>query len=315
MKSEIANRQSPTAFTLVELMVVVSIIVLLLSLLAPALNKAVYQAQLASCGAKLKMVGHAVLGYALENRRSYPDRRIEDIQPGGGRQLYLGAMTLAVPLDGYDMRPLLSKIMDVNSALQCPLSPPVELVNTNLNNAQPDAVAEASYAMFWDWKYDTASRTSVNRNNASVNTREAQSHPGMMRLGDRFEWAMENQPIRSYNVLAGDLDLRYPNEAAGAQSAQASHADRAPSLMFPQAAEGEVLFGSRGFMSRWVAPLTVTRGPIDTNFIFDDGAVRRYNDVPNWANTWQDSKDDRMGFVPIQWDNRRDIDRFQIPRQ
>src|ERR1041384_4524111 len=43
-----------TAFTLVELLVVVAIIVVLLSLLTPALDKAIYQAELAVCGADLR---------------------------------------------------------------------------------------------------------------------------------------------------------------------------------------------------------------------------------------------------------------------
>ena len=41
--------RAQSAFTLVELMVVITIIVLLLALMMPALDKAVYQAELASC--------------------------------------------------------------------------------------------------------------------------------------------------------------------------------------------------------------------------------------------------------------------------
>jgi prepilin-type N-terminal cleavage/methylation domain-containing protein len=42
------------AFTLVELLVVISIIVLLLALIAPALDKSVYEAQLVRCAAQQK---------------------------------------------------------------------------------------------------------------------------------------------------------------------------------------------------------------------------------------------------------------------
>lgn len=39
------------AFTLIELLVVITIIVVLLALLVPALDKAIYQAQLSVCAA------------------------------------------------------------------------------------------------------------------------------------------------------------------------------------------------------------------------------------------------------------------------
>ena len=43
-------------FTLVELLVVITIIVILLALLAPALDKAIYQAELAVCGTRVRAI-------------------------------------------------------------------------------------------------------------------------------------------------------------------------------------------------------------------------------------------------------------------
>src|SRR5688572_26873229 len=62
------------AFTLIELLVVITIIVVLLSLLTPALDKAIYQAELAVCGANIKGAYGAITTYAMDNKRRYPHR-------------------------------------------------------------------------------------------------------------------------------------------------------------------------------------------------------------------------------------------------
>src|ERR1041385_4605737 len=63
-----------TAFTLIELLVVVTIIVLLLALLTPAIDKAIYQAELTACGTRLRTLANGVTTYAANYKRSYPDR-------------------------------------------------------------------------------------------------------------------------------------------------------------------------------------------------------------------------------------------------
>ena len=74
----------PAAFTLVELLVVITIIVILLALLAPALETAIYQSELAVCATRLKGTGTGVQVYAHNFRRSYPDRpsvRMQGVPP------------------------------------------------------------------------------------------------------------------------------------------------------------------------------------------------------------------------------------------
>ena len=53
LKPAIGNRKSKIAFTLVELLVVITIIVILLVLLAPAMDRAIYQADLLACATNL----------------------------------------------------------------------------------------------------------------------------------------------------------------------------------------------------------------------------------------------------------------------
>ncbi|HAL44540.1 MAG: hypothetical protein A2Y12_07310 [Planctomycetes bacterium GWF2_42_9] len=55
------------AFTLVELLVVISIIAMLLALLMPALSKARASARWVVCGSNLKQWGYTLQGYATEN--------------------------------------------------------------------------------------------------------------------------------------------------------------------------------------------------------------------------------------------------------
>lgn len=68
----------PRAFTLLELLVVVTIIVVLLALLAPALDKAVSQAQLTQCAARHHGLVNIFSLWAAENKRKFPSGQRND---------------------------------------------------------------------------------------------------------------------------------------------------------------------------------------------------------------------------------------------
>jgi prepilin-type N-terminal cleavage/methylation domain-containing protein len=67
-----ATPRRPRAFTLVELLVVISIIALLLAVLMPALSKAREQARRVVCGANLRQIGQLLELYAYDNKGFYP---------------------------------------------------------------------------------------------------------------------------------------------------------------------------------------------------------------------------------------------------
>jgi prepilin-type N-terminal cleavage/methylation domain-containing protein len=67
-----ASDAERAAFTLVELLVVITIIVVLLALLTPALDKAMSEAERVRCGANQKGLVNACATYAVNSRRRLP---------------------------------------------------------------------------------------------------------------------------------------------------------------------------------------------------------------------------------------------------
>ena len=66
-------RQKQNAFTLVELLVVVSIIALLIAILLPALKHVRYNAKLSECTSRLRQIGAIQLAYAVDNDSFFPE--------------------------------------------------------------------------------------------------------------------------------------------------------------------------------------------------------------------------------------------------
>jgi prepilin-type N-terminal cleavage/methylation domain-containing protein/prepilin-type processing-associated H-X9-DG protein len=72
-RTPVRSRPAQTAFTLVELLVVISIIVILLALLVPGLEKAMASSQKSACGTNLSAIGKACATYLNDSiSRSWP---------------------------------------------------------------------------------------------------------------------------------------------------------------------------------------------------------------------------------------------------
>lgn len=66
---------SRSAFTLIEMLVVVTIVLLLLGLTAGAVSRATLSAQRTQCMSNMRQIGAAILMYATENRGALPETR------------------------------------------------------------------------------------------------------------------------------------------------------------------------------------------------------------------------------------------------
>ncbi len=274
------------AFTLIELLVVVTIIVVLLALLMPALDKAIYQAELAVCGANLHGVSAGALAYAFESKRQYPYR------PGVHNRAYRAIMlsangSVSTSAPYYDDRPTIKNHIALK-LLACPLTGKIDLDIKPGERSAPGyqeptkdaAVGDmtwyfSTYNLWFGWKYGYGS---------------SPKYPGMQKLGDRWTWA-----DRSFRWLASDLD-----ELLGDRpQATATHPDEDGVMsnvvaqdLEPAATDAvNTAIGRRITYSAWYTPNgTGKRGLIDTNFASDDGAVVRFTRVK--------VRDERMTEVP-----------------
>ena len=261
-----------SAFTLVELLVVVAIIVVLLALLAPAMDRAIYQAEMAVCGANLHGIATGVLLYASENRRAYPHRRLVD---AGHDHMKITGIVAYTPGGWFDDRLLIRNHIKINGLMQCPLNSEVDM---EIDGAQSNVFT--SYFMGFNWGYIQGSQTERRMN----------------RVGDAFSF--ETQEFR---VLAGDWYTIETGQGSGALGSHPDHTRlmstfRHQSEPNPWGADsilGGPLNGTVT-LSWWQSIGNYTEPRVDLQFIGDDVAVVRYDGfgwddkrlarVPHYAN-------------------------------
>jgi prepilin-type N-terminal cleavage/methylation domain-containing protein len=261
-------------FTIVELLVVITIIVVLLALLTPALDRAMYQAELAACAASLDTGASAFLTYAAGNRRAYPHRNnAAGTNVSGNHPRVFGA--------GIDLRPLLRDYASINGMFNDPLAETVDY-----SDPVAGAHGYAARSVWPSYRFD--------------------GEPMMRKLGDRWGWtdrwgAAAPRPYR-FDVIIGDLDFLTDNLT----QTWGSHPD-ADGLMAPERWQNEVVpvhallprgaGVNRFIMSRWWVGLTsTTRGAVDLNFAHDDGAVTRFTEV-TYFDTLRGSETTRLRGV------------------
>jgi prepilin-type N-terminal cleavage/methylation domain-containing protein len=259
------------AFTLIELLVVITIIVVLLALLTPAMDQAIYSAELAVCAAKLDAVATGVQTYAMDYRRSYPYRA--GVHQGGTtidtgdtflatsawhpHKVWNGGGGAAAP----DDRRLLRNYMGINAALNDPLSR-----KADLDGARAGSHTYASYYLWFGFKFA--------------------GNKGLDKVGDKLTWTEGGVSWR-FDILAGDQDdVRF---ADAIPATFASHPDRSGLLrseLYQDAGSPQSV------VSRWAIQGPGQRGTLDMNFVFAAGHVARVERV-------EADQDDRMIKVPV----------------
>ncbi len=268
MKTPLRDIGIRQGFTLVELLVVVAIIAVLLSLLTPALDRAIYQVELAICMARFDGIGMAMATYAMANKRFYVSRYSMRTATAGRANLLNAGPLPADP--AFDDRPLLEKAFDLDILVD-PLSPKISFKKAD-NPGDP--FCYTSTPLWAGWQ--------------QIGQR------GMVKLGDRLisgnNFDSTDTKVYHFNVLAADLD-QIANTLNEFRTAHPDH----EGLEWVYKFENESAYGlpsdtvATNFTnSQWVA--NAGRGKVDQNYLFDDGAVLRYNNV--------EPQDDRMKAIP-----------------
>lgn len=265
----LSHRAAAIGFTLIELLVVITIIVVLLAMLAPAMDRAVYQAQLATCAARIDAVCGSVMTYAVANRRTYPPHA------------FSSANKLKENLTGADpFRPILRSFVSINASMNDPLAPRV----LDLDRSPAEAVI-GSYMLWFGWGFDGEQK--------------------MRRIGDRWTLTAPAAPpapetVDRFSVLVSDnaasVDPRFvrachPNTDEG-NSLGTEYADN-ERVWATAGAPSSYTFSS------WagnVADIKALR--MDLNHGFEDGSVRRYRAAR------LDKTDERLTRVP-GWSNKQ----------
>jgi prepilin-type N-terminal cleavage/methylation domain-containing protein len=279
-------------FTLVELLVVITIIVILVAMLVPALDEAVYQAELAVCAARQKTAVTGVLGYAIEAQRHYPVRQ-------GARDELVEWAVNQIANRFYDDRPVIFSAARPQALLD-PFSLPL-----NLETTVPDNAVYATYNLWFDWRFYRGGRIWVN--DRSVGSPVADTE-GMRRIGDRFTFGGIE-----FRLLLSDGDR------LGGDWQDGFHPDREGKMhrwpAFQDAVNPWPGWNTHGAFATWTGWTTqnsggLRRGVVDLHYARDEGSVTRLTRVK--------IGDDRVETVPassLTPNATPGVAGIQIPRQ
>jgi prepilin-type N-terminal cleavage/methylation domain-containing protein len=268
------------AFTLVELLVVMAIIVVLIALLAPALEKAVYEAEMVVCAANLDGLTITVTQYAMDSKRWFPKRNAINRVPSDHPRT-LQDVANAQPVDD-------RKALAGYARWDQFIDPLVNAIDVSPEGADEDSIIWADYDLWWDWRY----------------THGRDGGQGSKKLGQYWEWDGHR-----YSTLVSDSD----NQITVAYNlSQTSHPAKAPRLQWLRVLQdqGQNQFqgqeqaagplGLKVTQSDWMLGGDWRRGPIDKSFGHQDGSVVRYNNIPHTV----EIPDDYSGIVRVP--DRRD---------
>jgi type II secretory pathway pseudopilin PulG len=294
---ERAMTMSRLGFTLVELLVVVAIIILLLALLAPALDRAMYQAELASCAATQRVLAMGAINYAFDNKRFYPDARGDG--SNGTAHWRLNSMTLYVggsanhvdprPGMNFDLRPYYIPRPGARGAQYLPsmkafVDPVTQAIDVGYEANDPDCGIASDYHLNAGWgpagtghmtKLGRGFTWSESRVSANGDPVEREIH---VLVSDKNEVEL-NTRIPRGSSHPDDLGVMVFGFRQNAENPNQSAQDRALDLWPKKTFSG---FGNPNGSLR--------HGGLAVNYGYDDGSVRRYDNVL--------TTDDRFFLVP-----------------
>jgi len=260
----------PRAFTIVELLVVVTVIMVLLALLLPAMSRAVVQAQLVVCQASnLRTIAEACNLYATDNQRTYPNNRPENYA--------WDALFLKHPNANYDLRPLFRPYIPLPDPLMIfsdPLAGQIDF-SDEANTANGGNVhIYANYRIYSGWGVGDIPGYQ-------------RGYRKLRRMGDAFEFddddCNSSAPIRyRFPILATDI------EQTGYHGwTTSSHPDQlglSRFVRYQNEPQQPTLFSAMGFgfhqtISFWEIVGEIQAKDVVANYAYTDGSVIRYSNV------------------------------------
>ena len=248
-------RNQQAAFTLVELLVVVTIIVVLLALLVPAIDRAMYAARMAVCGANLRGLGWMVTSYAQDNKKAYPERKAI-INPVATLSTPNGD-ALSTPAD--DRVPLVrSGLFPLNKVFNDPLCEAID-VERSLASSE----LQLPFNLWWSFKWTTQpNEQSLNR-----------LYGRLTRTKGTIQY--------SFNVLASDLEAM--NGLGTSDTAFIAHPDQSGKMYnvrLQDDVESPGATSTKFTYTKWTSRNVVQpRPPVDLNYVKTDNSVARFDGV------------------------------------
>jgi len=251
------------AFTLVELLVVIAIIVVLMALLAPALDQAVYHSELVRCSGNIKTLVQGGVLYASGNARRYPTGQPRTTRPGYSPDL------LAREDDpGIDLRPVFDKAgIPWQKLLLCPLDGQIDLTSEGNDS---DTMVLANYTLFFGWQYNGYSGMNKLGDDLSAPDPHSLTRTGST-IERRFKVLVSDKHLENWPV--GSRHSTHPNRLHTANRIRYQN-----DIPNPETDIGGVLvMGEKYTYSEW---RIANRGsPHDLNFGLSDGSVLRLDAV------------------------------------
>ncbi len=272
-------RRTPHGFTLVELLLVVTIIAVLMAMLMPALHKAVYHAELAVCAGNQHGLGGGVTAYAMQFNRAYPYRRA----------VREAANHISIVSGGpnWDSRPLLRPYLSLSGGLTCALIPGLDI-----EGSRPGTAVYSTFNLRFGFGYA--------------------GYKGMFRLGDRWEW--DAAPDNYYWKGTTLAETRYTSQAG---TMYGSHPAETYSLLSGQdehlggtSVPGLATVGGADYTYGYWRSTDVGRGLVDLNTLYADLSVLRLYQV-DWDG------DERVARTPGAADGGPDPNAYPewVPKQ
>lgn len=242
--------RTAAGITLVEMLVVISVVVLLLALLLPSMKQAQYSVRLASCAGNLRQIAMATVTYGFDNNKWYP---------GAGKNGYehgvMGRTTEVPPgLAEYTGGSISARDSEL---WRCPEA----YARTAKLGENPDRF---SYYPIYYNKISSlySGQNPITYSNEYRTPIPNRPHEAMRRVGDErymSQWNFSGNQVGGWKsrIIASDV-----SHASNAGRYEAGHMIGGE---FSRAPYSVLRWGTRDSRMQMIA-----------NYAFDDGGVRRY---------------------------------------